>query len=171
MTHLLHSCVINSQDPLKENTFLPSALSSGLTARRSQKVNREKRKTSMSHGDRPLTQTWGPMPPRLYASVLKTGRERGPVCDHFIGTSRMFGRSAVLNKHHWSLNPSLLPCLHYCFRQNIWMCRGVHVHWAPSMYINRLYLLVSPTAGLVCQCLYMIMFDYVSECVNTYKKI
>lgn len=40
----------------------------------------------------------------------------------------------------------------------------------PHMYINRHYLPMRLTAGLVCQCLSMIMFDYASQCVYIWIK-
>lgn len=64
----------------------------------------------------------GPCHPECMPACWKLAEEEGQACDHFTEMSRMFGHSSVLNKHPWSLHPSLPPCLQCWLRQNIYEC-------------------------------------------------
>lgn len=88
----------------------------------------------------------------------KTGHVRvEPASNHFIGTNRMFGHSAVLHKHHWSLNPptATMSRLKHSIRpEKIYRCLCVGL----PMYINR-PLFTSETIGGAC--LSVSVHDYV----------
>ncbi len=124
-------------------------------------------KHSRSQGDSPLTEAWDLMPPRTHASVLKRGRERGTSIrplhrnEQDVWTQLCTSQTplepksstATMSRPTYSIGPDkIYGCL----------CAGLPTYLCTS---TDLYLPVRLTAGLVCQCLCMIMFDYVSRCV------
>ena len=101
-------------------------------------------------------------PERVPVRWKAGGAREGPASDHFTGASRMFGHSAVLHKHHWSRNPPLPPC-------QAWSTVLAQTKYMDVCVLDcrctstDLCLPVRLMAALVCQCLCMIMFDYVSR--------
>lgn len=107
------------------------------------------------------------MPPRTYGNVLKRGSERGTSIQPLhrneqdvwtqLCTSQTplepKSSTATMSRLKYSISPDkIYGCL----------CAGLPTYLCTS---TDLYLPVRLTAGLVCQCLCMIMFDYVSRCV------
>lgn len=92
------------------------------TATRSKKVNERKERQAWATETALWLWLEGPCHPECMPVCWKLAEEEGQACDHFTEMSRMFGHSSVLNKHHWSLHPSLPPCLQCWLRQNIYEC-------------------------------------------------
>lgn len=82
----------------------------------------------------------------------------------------MFGHSSVLHKHHWSLNPALPPCqgqlavLVQTKYMDVCVCAG-RAAYLCTVHQHTFIYPRDPPLGLVCQCLCMMMFDYVSQSV------
>lgn len=169
MTHLLHFTIIDSHRILwsREQNYTVCTTPSRGRQRDGQRRWKERMKHSRSQGDSPLTAAWDLVPPRTHASVLKRGRERGTSIrplhrnEQDVWTQLCTSQTplepksstATMSRPTYSIGPDkIYGCL----------CAGLPTYLCTS---TDLYLPVRLTAGLVCQCLCMIMFDYVSRCV------
>lgn len=169
MTHLLQFSIINSNRIHWNREQNDTVRTTQLRGRQrdGQRRRKERMNHNMNQGDGPLTEAWDLMPPRTHASVLKKGSERGTSVQPLhrnvqdvwtqLCTSQTplepKSSTATMSRPTYSIGPDkIYGCL----------CAGLQTYLCKS---TDLYLPVRLTAGLVCQCLCMIMFDYVSRCV------